>query len=66
MLIKDSFANSAIPFLALHFDIDVIDPRYISAPLGETVNTDEYDKILILCGADTLATDMEFGKWIGK
>lgn len=66
LLIKDSFANSAIPFLALHFDIDVIDPRYISAPLGETVNTDEYDKILILCGAYTLATDMGFGKWIGK
>ena len=66
LLIKDSFANSVIPFLALHFDIDVIDPRYLTAPLDNVVNTDEYDKILILCGADTLATDAGFGKWIEK
>ena len=30
VLVKDSFANSVIPFLALHFNIEVIDPRYCS------------------------------------
>lgn len=64
LLIKDSFANSVIPFLALHFDIDVIDPRYLTAPLDNTVDPNEYDKILILCGSDTLATDTGFGKWV--
>ena len=28
LLYKDSFANAVIPFLALHFNIDIIDPRY--------------------------------------
>lgn len=66
LLIKDSFANSVIPFLALHFDIDVIDPRYISEPLASKVNASDYDRILILCGADTLVNDAGFGKWLGK
>ena len=66
LLIKDSFANSVIPFLALHFDIDVIDPRYINEPIGTIVNLNGYDRILILCGADTLATDAGFGKQLEK
>ena len=66
LLIKDSFANSVIPFLALHFDIDVIDPRYINEPISTIVDLDGYDRILILCGADTLATDTGFGKQLGK
>ena len=64
LLIKDSFANSVIPFLALHFDIDVIDPRYIGEPIENIVDANEYERILVLCGADTLATDARFGKWI--
>ena len=64
LLIKDSFANSVIPFLALHFDIDVIDPRYIDKPIEEIVNATAYDRTLILCGADTLATDVGFCRWI--
>jgi len=60
LLIKDSFANSVIPFLSLHFDIDVIDPRYFGSSLSEKIKNTDYDKILILCGIDTLATDNFF------
>lgn len=66
LLIKDSFANSVIPFLALHFDVDVIDPRYINEPIDKMINAEDYDRILILCGADTLSTDAGFAEWLGK
>ena len=62
LLIKDSFANSLIPFLAIHFDIDVIDPRYATLPVSEMTDTSAYDKILFLFGADTLATTAMYKK----
>lgn len=59
LLIKDSFANSVIPFLALHFDIEVIDPRYCSKSfLQEQLVRDDIDQTLVLMGFDTLATDI--------
>lgn len=62
VLIKDSFANSVIPFLARHFDIDVIDPRYLREPLENTLanlySTEENPNVLILFGVDTLTEDV--------
>ena len=56
LLIKDSYANSVIPFLALHFDLEVIDPRYCTQTYIEDVlTTTECDRILILVGVDTVA-----------
>ena len=57
LLIKDSFANSTIPFLALHFDIDVIDLRYYINSVSEYISNNEFDIILLLYGIDTLATE---------
>lgn len=56
LIIKDSFANAVIPLLARHFELTVIDPRYISAPLSSLVDADDFDHTVILCGIDTLAT----------
>ena len=28
LLFKDSYANAVVPFLALHFNIEIVDPRY--------------------------------------
>ena len=53
LVIKDSFANSVIPFLALHFDLTVVDPRYYSEDIFSLLPN--ADKILILFGSDTLA-----------
>ena len=53
VVIKDSFANSALPFLAHHYRILAIDPRYCQkidlAALAATC-----DRALILCGMETL------------
>ena len=54
LLIKDSFANSVIPFLARHFDLDVVDPRYFRGDIESLVKETECDKTLILICAGTL------------
>lgn len=56
LLIKDSFANAVIPLLARHFELTVIDPRYISAPLSSLADANDFEHTVILCGIDTLAT----------
>lgn len=49
LLFKDSFANAVIPFLALHFNIDIIDPRYTSkSQLSEFYNNPRYDYRLFI------------------
>ena len=56
LLIKDSFANAMIPFLARHFDLDVIDPRYFVGDISELISAEKYEKSLILIGHGTLET----------
>ncbi len=58
LLVKDSFANAIVPFLAIHFDLEIIDLRYVS----DEVTVEKYDQILILQGIDTLATDPSLKK----
>lgn len=56
LLVKDSFANSLIPFLALHYDIEAIDPRYCSSSyLDEQLKREDFDSTLVLLSFDTLA-----------
>lgn len=52
VLVKDSFANSVIPFLALHFNIEVIDPRYCTK--SELMSFLNEDNILFLMSEATL------------
>ncbi len=54
LLIKDSFANSVIPFLARHFDLDVVDPRYFRGDIASLIKESKCDKTLIMIGAGTL------------
>jgi hypothetical protein len=54
LLIKDSFALSVVPFLARHYDITLVDPRYFSGSTAELLL--ESDAALILTGIDTLST----------
>ncbi len=63
LLIKDSFANSLVPFLALHFDLELVDPRYHKGGLSNLLEAEAYDRILILQGLDTLATDGSLARW---
>ena len=57
LLVKDSFANSVIPFLAAHYDLEVYDLRYFSDKLSEEIERIEPDRIVILYGIDTAVTD---------
>lgn len=60
LVIKDSYFDSLAPFLARHFELDVIDLRYYSGSAAEYVSLSKPDRILILCGADSLATSSVF------
>ncbi len=63
LVIKDSFANSLIPFLALHYDLEVIDPRYAEpSQIKELCESETFDKTLILCSQDTLATERSINR----
>ena len=56
LLIKDSFANSVVPFLAIHFDIEMVDPRYCTQSfLYDQLAREDVDSILILMSKDTLS-----------
>ena len=49
LLIKDSFANAVVPLLSLHFNIELIDPRYSSpTQLKAIISSLTYDHALIL------------------
>lgn len=50
LVIKDSFANSLLPFLARHFSIVAVDPRYGVPDLAAL----HPDRTLVLCGMQTL------------
>lgn len=52
LVIKDSFANAMLPFLAQHFDLTVIDPRYTSEDMAPYC--EKAERILLLCGMQTL------------
>ncbi len=52
LVIRDSFAAPVLPFLARHYRILAIDPRYCAMPLGPFV--EKADRVLLLCGIQTL------------
>lgn len=54
VLIKDSFAHSLAPFLAMHFDLDVIDLRYYKLPVAEVIAESAAEKVLIMYNIDSL------------
>jgi hypothetical protein len=58
LVIKDSYANSFIPFLTQHYsEIAVIDLRYIKTSITDFVNPDDYNQTLFLYNASTFADD---------
>ena len=58
LIFKDSYANAMIPYLSLHFDLDVIDLRYYSGDIRSLTEDGGYDRILILYGINTLSGDI--------
>lgn len=58
LIIKDSYANSMIPFLVNHYNnIYVIDPRYYKKSISKYINENNIDNVLILYNLGTLSSD---------
>ncbi|WP_028609139.1 DHHW family protein [Paenibacillus harenae] len=58
LVVKDSYANSLIPFLTEHFaEIDVVDLRYYSESLTELAADRQYHEMLVLYNIDTFFED---------
>ena len=56
LLIKDSFSHSLIPYLMMHYNLELIDPRYYSGSIEKYIAENKIDKILFLFGIDTLSS----------
>lgn len=56
LIVRDSFADSIAPFLALHYDITLIDLRYYTDSVKQLIDTEQFDKILVLQNITELAT----------
>ena len=48
LIIRDSFADSLAPFLALHYDLTLIDLRYYNDDIQQLVCDEDFDCVLIL------------------
>ncbi|OPA78680.1 hypothetical protein BVG16_12520 [Paenibacillus selenitireducens] len=58
LVVKDSYANSFIPFLLKHFsEIDVVDLRYYEEDLASFVNKHDIHDMLLLYNANTFFED---------
>ena len=56
LIVRDSFADSLVPFLAIHYDITLIDLRYFKDSVAQLVKREGYDKVLVLLNISELAT----------
>ena len=65
VIIKDSFANCLVPFLACHFNIEIYDLRYFEGRISEEIERVRADKILMIYGIDTVVTDASL-KLLGR
>lgn len=48
LVIRDSFADSLAPFLAIHYDLTLIDLRYYNDNIQQLVREENFEQILIL------------------
>lgn len=56
LLVKDSYANALVPFLAIHFDLEIIDLRSYTGSAGALAKDTGAVAVLILYGADMIAS----------
>lgn len=58
LLVKDSYANSMIPFLAQNFrEIVVVDPRYFYENIDDIIKSESITTVLFLYNANTFFAD---------
>ncbi len=58
LILKDSYANSLIPFLSQHYRrIVVVDPRYFYGDIKDIIDSNGIDDVLFLYNANTFFQD---------
>lgn len=61
LIIKDSYANCFVPFLAEHYsEITLVDPRYCSHMQIRAINPSEYKAVLILFNVSGFSQEQNF------
>ncbi len=55
LIVRDSYASAAAPFLARHYDLDLVDLRYTNVSVQRLIQENEYAAVLFFFGIDTLA-----------
>ncbi len=61
MLVKDSFGHSLAPFLAYHFDLEIIDLRYYKSSTAALAAETGCDRVLIINNMDSLTSASTLG-----
>ena len=56
LLVKDSFSHALVPYLAEHFDLEIIDLRYYTDSLTDFIEENGISRTLFIYGLDTLAS----------
>ncbi len=56
LILNDSFANSCVPFLALHYDIEMTDPRFLRSGIYDRISDGDYDAVLLFMNLDTVSS----------
>ncbi|PWM29167.1 MAG: hypothetical protein DBX40_00375, partial [Clostridiales bacterium] len=73
LILKDSFTNSLVPFLALHFDLELVtldDYSQVRAMIAERAGDADY--VIVQYNVDNLLSAPKFesvsnlGKWLGN
>ncbi|MDP3305635.1 MAG: DHHW family protein [Erysipelotrichaceae bacterium] len=63
LVIKDSYANSLIPFLVSHFDeVVIVDLRHFSGSLSTVMQTNSFDQILFIQNFSNFISDAHLAK----
>jgi hypothetical protein len=61
LVMKDSFAHSMIPFLAMHYDLVVLDLRYYSESVPKLVLKEGISRVLIIGNMENLCQTPVYG-----
>lgn len=60
LIIKDSFSHSLAPFLARHYDLYLLDPRYSTFSVSEFIENNDIDKVAVIACISTLTEGTAF------
>ena len=67
LLLKDSFANSFVPFLAPYYkEIVMVDPRYYAGTMSEILETYPITDALFLYSGNTFFQDNNLQGFLGE